>query len=317
MARTDLLRNICEMAGSVRVRNEGDGWPGLVVVHYPGGAQGVALHVSNVSTHARADYERRFQNPGNRTPVQAPRGYLPILCGVAEVAGKSIIVVVDGRSRLGREARFSILFNVSVLQSAAARGWAEYTSGTGEVITAMDPRLLPAYVNALKFDVSLEPIGVQEAAGAFDLPDDPDASAGERTRTMVARLVRKASFGRDVCKAYDQKCAMCGIGLKVLEGAHILPVGLPNSTDSVWNGLALCRNHHRLFDRNEIWVDPDSRILRWHPRIIDSLKNETDTNFVENTFGELALPRRRSQCPRPEMFVQRYRSAAGEFDWVE
>ncbi len=292
------------------------GWPGLVRVNLGGRAQRVALHVSNVSTHARAPHERRFQNPGNRTPVSAPRGYLPVLCGLAQVGQLPIVVAINGRSRVGREARFSILFNVSILQTAAHSGWAEYTSNAGEVITAMDPRLLPAFVDAVQHGVSLDPMAVQDAADAFDLVDDRDNEAGERARVVVSRLVRKATFGRDVCDAYSRQCAMCGLGLNVLEGAHIFPAGIPGSSDEIWNGLALCRNHHRLFDRHEIWIDPHSRDLRLHPRLYQAQRNEADTNFVENTLPNISLPGQVRHHPRPEMFVSRYANAAGEYEWV-
>lgn len=317
MARSDLLRSICELSGSIDVRDTGSGWPGLVEVDIQGRSQSVALHVSNVSAHARKDYERRFQNPGNRRPVSAPLGYLPVLCGLARYQDTPVLVAINGASRIGREARFSILFNASILQNAALRGWSEYTSGTGEVITAMVPRLLPAYIDALIHDVSLDVSGVQEAASAFELPNNDDENAAERTRTLVARMVRRASFGREVCSAYDNKCAMCGLSLNVLEGAHILPVGFPQATDEVWNGLALCRNHHRLFDRHQIWVSPQNKSVHFHPEVLDSLQNEPNTNFVENTLEQVSMPRRAVHRPRVEMFEARYQSAAAEYDWVE
>ena len=302
--------------GSLVPINANGGWPGLARANAAGREVNVALHVSNVSTHARAAYERRFQNPGDRTPVSAPPGYVPVLCGLAYVAGKPIVVAIPGSSRLGREARFSILFNVSILQSAALTGWSEYTSNTGEVITAMDPRLLAAFVDALSHGVTLEPTEVSDAADAFDLVDDPDPDAGERTRAVMSRLVRKATFGRDVCRAYAQRCAMCGVGLNLLEGAHILPASNPGSTDKIWNGIALCRNHHRVFDRHEIWVNPDTWDIRWHPRVLDNLRNEADTNFVENSLDRILLPGQARHHPRSDMFRRRYAGAAASLEWV-
>ena len=36
--------------------------------------------------------------------------------------------------------------------------------------------------------------------------------------------------------------------MEIVEGAHIIPITEENSKDEVWNGIALCPNHHKLFD---------------------------------------------------------------------
>ena len=301
---------------TIVARDSGDGWPGIVEVASQTGHIRVAMHVSNVSSHARKVYERRFQNPGDRNPVSAPNEAFPILVGLALVNDIPILVVLDGTSRLNRNARFSILFKFSTLQEAALCGWAEYVSGAHEKITAMHPRLFPAYLDALSLGIEVSPLLVADAAAASGLLDTQAEVEAQRARTMVTKLVRRAAFGRDVCKAYNQKCAMCEIDMGLLEGAHILPANVPGSLDEVFNGLSLCRNHHRSFDLGNIWVDPDTLGVEWHPEVLD-LSNRDDAvgAFLRMTRANLARPNQAVNQPNPEMFQRRYESAGSIYGW--
>lgn len=295
----------------------GDGWPGLARVQTSTDSKRVALHVSRVGSHSRAPYERRFQNPAGGELVQQPRGALPILIGLASVEGEPILVAVDGSTRVGRPRRFSILFHVSVLQEARLTGWSEYESTTGEHIIAMHPRLLPAFVDAMAHGVRLDALAVSDAAESSGLLDDEEDPPAERTRSVVSRLVRRAAFGKKVCRAYGNRCAMCGISIGLPEGAHIYPASAPNSPDSVWNGISLCRNHHRIFDLHRLWVSPDDGEVRWHPEVLLIAETEQVVrNFVDNTAPNIAMPRSAVHRPRPEMFEQRYEFVRGLYDWA-
>jgi HNH endonuclease len=316
--RARLFLRICDLAGAaVDPLNPGDGWPGIARVNCSGGWRRVAMHVSQITTHSRADYERRFQNPAGGELVQAPGGALPILLGLGDVNGQPVVVVVDGRSRVARPRRFSILFHVGALEQAALSGWAEYRSSTGEQIFAMNPRLLPAFVEAAIHGVAVDALAVADAAQASGLLEIDGDESAERTRTIVSKLVRRASFGKKVCSAYRQRCAMCGIALGLPEGAHIYPVNAPGSQDETWNGIALCRNHHRVFDLHRLWISPDDGAIRWHPEILGTAEQEPIVaNFVDNTRARIALPSRAIHRPRGEMFVRRYELAGGLYEWA-
>jgi hypothetical protein len=239
------------------------------------------------------------------------------LLGFSEVNWQPVLVAVDGSSRLGRAKRFSILFHVGVLQQAALAGWSEYRSSSGEQIIAMHPRLLSAYVETLANGVIVDPVAVADAAGSSGLLDDQDEASAERTRTVVTKLVRRSAFGRDVCAAYGNKCGLCGITLGLPEGAHIYPAGAPNSPDAVWNGVALCRNHHRVFDLHRLWIAPGDGEVRWHPEILDEAgRVPIVRNFVDNTRGRLAMPQRALHRPRQDMFERRYEFAGSLYDWA-
>lgn len=79
----------------------------------------------------------------------------------------------------------------------------------------------------------------------------------ERQRVAATRFLRSAKFGPNVKKEFDYGCALCGLQLEIIESAHIIPVHERGGEDEVWNGIALCPNHHRLFDARSFVVAAD------------------------------------------------------------
>lgn len=317
--RARRFEQVCEWVGpTVLSVDPQEGWPGRAKLVGFGPTRQLALHVSLVGPHSREEHEYRFQNPADKNlPVAAPNGALPLLIGIADHAGHKILVVADGTSRLGRTTRFPILFDIGIVAHAAISGWAEYVSKSGERIVAMRPQLLPAYIDALAHQVMLDPATIEDVAAASGLFDEQDEESFERTRVAVTRLVRRATFGKEVCEAYANRCAMCDIGLGLLEGAHIYPATAPGSVDKVWNGLALCRNHHRLFDRHRIWVSSDDQRIVWHPEILANGQVEPiSANLVQNTRSHIAMPAKPAHRPRKAMFDQRYELAKSQYEWA-
>ncbi len=114
----------------------------------------------------------------------------------------------------------------------------------------------------------------------------------------VARRIRRT--GEDMMAAYEDRCALCGLGIGLVEGAHILPVGAQGSPDAVWNGVALCRNHHRAFDTHRIYVDPDTLAVKQHRSILKIAQTDPAVRlFSEGTAASLRLPKAHADRPRP------------------
>jgi len=82
----------------------------------------------------------------------------------------------------------------------------------------------------------------------------------------VGRRKRDSSFRPRVLAAYERRCAVCELDLRIgpisaaLEAAHIKwhQAGGP---DDETNGLALCTLHHKLFDLGAFTLDASLRIL--------------------------------------------------------
>ena len=77
----------------------------------------------------------------------------------------------------------------------------------------------------------------------------------QRVITEVSRLSRLAGFRQQVLFAYGNRCAVTRVQLRLVEAAHILPVGAPGSADQVRNGIALSPTYHRAFDAGLIFLD--------------------------------------------------------------
>ena len=110
---------------------------------------------------------------------------------------------------------------------------------------------------------------------------------------------------------------MCGIDMGVVVGAHIYPVSAPDSVDCVMNGLALCQNHHTVFDNHKIWIEPSSKEIKFHPDIIQEAMSSPMTKlFIDGTFATLAEPVSDDCQPQEEMFVRRNEFFNGKYEWV-
>ena len=77
------------------------------------------------------------------------------------------------------------------------------------------------------------------------------------------RWERDRRFRRVVLNRYRSRCAICRCGAEsILEAAHIKAVA-DGGTDDPNNGICLCANHHRMFDKGLIGIDFESLTLAW------------------------------------------------------
>lgn len=79
-------------------------------------------------------------------------------------------------------------------------------------------------------------------------------------------FVRSGLFKRYIPQLYQDTCAMTGMRMRstfkynFIDACHIVPFAVAHN-DSVTNGIALCPNLHRAFDRGLVSVDEDFNIL--------------------------------------------------------
>lgn len=85
---------------------------------------------------------------------------------------------------------------------------------------------------------------------------------------LVARehSPRDPRFKNVVLRAYEERCSFCGYDLRLggspvgIDAAHV-QMRSKGGPDRIENGLALCVQHHRLFDFGALGLDQDHRIL--------------------------------------------------------
>jgi len=190
------------------------------------------------------------------------------------------------------------------MNRVAEYGFAAGTRASGDVVVAFRPQLLAAYcLNVRELHESQDSVSEWEAPQANrDLPEAPEEDL--RRSTVERRLsfaFRAWDFSRRVRSAYRHQCAMCGLGLELVEGAHIVPVAWPGSTDETNNGMALCRNHHSAYDRGIVSVSPDYEI-----QVSDALPNPDRITAIDRTWIDdldgrrlMILPNNTRERPSP------------------
>jgi putative restriction endonuclease len=189
----------------------------------------------------------------------------------------------------------------ATLQGKAMRPLAD-ADFTAIVTAGLAETLAPE--NAIRLGLGVEDIGTP-----FDYDAAPDVDQVRRVEQMlVNRKIRDANFRRQVCEAYDDRCAVTGLriinggGRAEVQAAHIWSVET-GGPDVVQNGLALSGTIHWLFDRHLISLTDDYRLLVSHNKVPLELRS-----LFEKQMDRIHLPRNSRDWPHRE-YVERHRQA--------
>lgn len=195
----------------------------------------------------------------------------------------------------------SIQIREEALRSAYTDGFSTWEKENHEIAIAVRPDLLGEYIQNLavlhSFGQSKNDLQVLEAAVADNqsLNDGDLETVTLERRTVISQVTKKlrdVSFKRRVLTAYGYTCSFCGLQLKLIDAAHILPVE-NDGTDETWNGIALCALHHRAYDRNLITFDETYHIFL-NPIAFDNLTainhGEGRQQFEDNLRTLIILP---------------------------
>ncbi|GAA1028176.1 hypothetical protein GCM10009557_12280 [Virgisporangium ochraceum] len=325
-SRADVAARIAAVAGPhvLTLINRNDGWPAHADLRLEDRTVPVDVYAAPVglSHRNRDDIERRFQNPGSGRPITPADGRHPLLLGLWEddphLAVEHPVLACADPTLRGRATRVSVFVTVAALLEASERGWSTYVSNSGETIRCIRPELLPTSVEADLAGVAPPTAMVQNAVLASGLAETEDPAAAERARRATTSLVRASGFSRRVLSAYKMRCAMCGLGAGLAEGAHILPASAPGARDEVWNGVALCPNHHTAFDRHLIAVLPKTLEIAISDDLAQAARDDAAIRrFVETTFRTLAVPDDPSAYPLAAMLQQRREYFSDRYRWLQ
>lgn len=328
-SRHDLVDRLVALTRpAVQLQEEATGWPSLAEVVSERRTLPVSLFVSPIglSHRGRDDLERRFQNPAGGVPLVDQPGRVSLLMGVWEDdpivrTSNPVLALVDADRRADRTTRWSVFVSLDTLIEAEETGWSTQISSSGERITCFRPELTALAVEAYAAEVDLDDHLIQRsvrATGYFE-EVDPDAhTPGDRRRLRraVSVLIRDTRFRGKVLDAYGRRCAMCDLGLSLVQGAHIYPASAPDSDDSLVNGIALCANHHLSFDRHQIAVLPGSLEIVFHPDVLRQADDDLAVRrFIEQTHQVLTRPGR-AGAPSDVMLDRRYQYFSDKYGWL-
>ncbi len=206
----------------------------------------------------------------------------------------------------------SIQININTLREAVRDGFAFARKGNDEIAVGFRPDNLLSYalncesLHESGADATVSDILTRMSRFESVAADEISFLTTERRRvvTNVSRLARKSDFRRKVTVAYDHKCCVTGLQLRLIDAAHILPVGAEGSNDSVRNGLCLSPSYHRAFDRGLIQLTEDRRMIINAQKRDDLVRVGLGgglAEFESHLGREIFLPADRNQWPDPEL----------------
>jgi len=167
----------------------------------------------------------------------------------------------------GRPTSRPLERRIQPTQAAAKDGFGIFAKSTGELSIAIRPDMLGIYLEQMQILHTLgqnaDQLDALRQMASDPLEVEPDDLPASRRKVMTTtlRLLRDRRFGEKVLTAYGHRCAMCGVQLRLLDAAHILPVAHPDSNDNVTNGVALCALHHRAYDMALVAFDQTYEII--------------------------------------------------------
>ena len=150
------------------------------------------------------------------------------------------------------------------------------------------PRELPDHLRALEYQIAHDSPEAYVARQLQRLQDEEEEE----------QVLRGAAFKRKIPELYDYSCAITGLRVKtsravnLIDACHIVPWA-DSFNDTITNGIALCPNMHRAFDRGLISVADDLTVL------VSPDLHENESSHAIRPFArkQLLLPKDRQHWP--------------------
>ena len=155
----------------------------------------------------------------------------------------------------------SVYSRFSIQDTAQDKSISNYIDNNDQSVISFKPEYLGLYLeNIEKIHLLLESELLDLVEFSDQQFDEDSLSSSknfkkEKFSVTHTKYKRNSIFAKKVYEAYDNKCAMCGLGLGLIEGAHIITHAHEKGTDDVTNGIALCVMHHKAYDNSLIYFD--------------------------------------------------------------
>jgi len=116
-------------------------------------------------------------------------------------------------------------------------------------------------------------------------------------------FLRGSLFKREIPKIYNNTCCISGmkidatINVSMVDACHIIPFS-ESFNDTITNGIALCPNLHRAFDRGLIAIDGNYKVI-----VSDSFREDKTSYSIKAFEGKkIILPYQNDYFPLKENF---------------
>lgn len=212
------------------------------------------------------------------------------------------------RDRFNQRSTISLYSRFSVQRKASENGIAVYKDTNEQSIISFKPEYLGLYIEniskmhilneseLLKLISKSDTLNSESSDGTFD-------AENEQFTITHAQEVRDPKFRKIVYTSYAFKCAMCGISLKLVEAAHIVPHSHEKGTDDISNGICLCALHHTAYDQSLVYFDEELNIKINKKKLEYLEKVGLDSGYrklQELLFDKISLPDNLAMRPNTE-----------------
>ena len=117
-------------------------------------------------------------------------------------------------------------------------------------------------------------------------------------------FIRGSAFKKAIPRIYQSACAITGLGIdgsfnvSMIDACHIVPFSTSHN-DTIGNGIALCPNMHRAFDRGLISISDNYEVM------VSNRFVERDSSYGLQQFNgkRIWLPKNETYQPRLENFA--------------
>ena len=201
----------------------------------------------------------------------------------------------------------SVQIDIRTVREALQHGLAFDRKSNDEIAVAIRPDQFMDYIaNAAelhRFGRFPDTFNLLTRASSLVQISDEDVSHLSQPRRRivetVCRLSRKSNFRQQVLNAYGNRCAVTRVQLRLVDAAHVLPVGAPDSSDDVRNGIALAPTYHRAYDNGLIFLDDDynMKINAAKETDLRALNLDGGLQTFTSHLGRVNLPPDRRQWP--------------------
>jgi putative restriction endonuclease len=266
----------------------------------------------------RLQHEYRIQMTTVKSPLQLSTEGPTVLIGY-EPNLKMFAGFDLNRHKTFTSGSPSVQIDIRIVQKAIDDGIAFDRKGNDEIAIGVRPDQFLNYAynadDLHKYGKELNTFRLLSKASSLEaIPSIDLESLSEPRQRIVqtlSRLSRAANFRIQVLNAYGNRCAVTGIQLRLIDAAHILPVGAPGSVDHVRNGIALAPTLHRAYDATLIYLNEEFE-MKVNPKReseLSSLRLDAGLVGFKALLGRVHLPADKRQWPEVSFIsrANRYR----------
>lgn len=322
VAKAALLDRVVEglRASGARVLVSDSRHPFRLVVRQGGDEVAARVYVWNLSGgggQRRPEWERRIEI----TRLEWEADEQALVLGYDEDLDVFVAFDPEYHKDPGSSGSASVQVPLNALELAQLHGIRSHRRKNDEVAIALRPNMLGPYLqwqqvihDELVVDDSLlqelentAEAGGDEVSSSAALPGSKGLPARQKVMRSIQQTLRDQTFRGRVLAAYEDRCALCDVQLRLVEAAHIVPVREKGSTDETCNGVALCSLHHAAFDRGVVGINPDFSVMV-NEEHLANLQSEGLAGGMEGfrhgLRTSMRLPTDPAQRPTPELLAR-------------